>query len=246
MVNGKKALTVSTVISFILGLLMLIVLTYILWSAYDNWRANVEVCPGECRDRCILGAGETQFANTCFKEGMEKPDRNRVCCVTSEDLRKTREDESEDELTGEITTQRASPSIEVRQGESVDRISWTSSQRLNVGTSYVYHLWGFGVDEGRCIVEMLDSENNLLAESHNMAWLGNRELCVDDTLNENVAQRNTRDGRNNYLTNKFEPEVNDAGQYTLQVRLINSDGVQIQSIRMPFIVFSSPQAQSSE
>lgn len=75
----KAEIAFDTVIKFILGALVLVLIIFLLMSAYEGPRENIEECPGECRDSCRGVEVSWGSSNSC-------PDDER-CCVSPESFR---------------------------------------------------------------------------------------------------------------------------------------------------------------
>lgn len=237
--NKKAGITFNQIISMIMALLVLGVLMYLLFGTTDNAVANIQNCPGTCRDACNYPT-EQQYASVC-RQGNEV-NNDEVCCVTWEQLTtiKNANESNESEIDGEITdsnnpSQSQNPTIEVRLGDSDEKVSSTRKD-LRVGSSYTFNVWGFGVENGRCQIQVLDENNNRVPEGE-MRWV-EEEICIDSNLNENENQRDTMTGRQNILSNTFSPTNENEGSYTLQIRLLDSQDTQIQSIRIPIRVIN--------
>ena len=239
---NKKAVEYS--FSFIIGATLTVILLFlasgIISNVYANYRANVEVCPGVCQERCRLLSGEVQFSSPCLhpEDGLQS---GKVCCVAGDHIRTDPSGEDDEDSNGASTSSgattggTASPSIEVRRGVSNDKISASQPQRLEVGREYTYFIWGFGIESGRCRIEMIDDADNRVPSGHSLRW-AQEAFCVDNDMNSNAQQRDSRQNRRHVLSNTFNPGAGDTGRYVLQVTLLDSSNVEVQSIRMRFDV----------
>jgi hypothetical protein len=222
--NKKAALTMSTIIGLVLGLLVLLLLTNTLFAADSNFRST-ENCPGVCSDSCAFPE-EIQHSRTCRVNGQIQG--TGVCCVSDYDLqnpgaRRAAQNESEGgTIQGPSTggTSQTTASIQIRQGQSPNPINHASTIRLNVGQTANFKIWGFGVNQGVCSVYVLDSTKEYVQES--FARVITRETCTDPAKNTNINQASdserqnvkeyqitpTTSGRYEFVTILRDPQAN--------------------------------------
>lgn len=225
--NKKAALTITTIIGFILGLLVLLLLTRTLFAADSGFRAT-ENCPGVCNTSCAFPA-EIQHSSTCRIDG--KIQGTGVCCVSDYDLQNPgarraalNEEEGGTITESENTNVVANPSIQIRRGQSPAPVNHASTINLNVGETANFKVWGFGVNQGVCSVYVLDSTKEYVQE--NFAKVITRELCTDANKNTNINQASDSERQNvkNYQITPTAP-----GRYEFVTILRDSQGNQIQS-----------------
>ena len=239
---NRKAIGISVVIYWSIGIILFLTMIYGIYQAWDPIGGQVRTCPGECRESCE--PGELQWSRTC-KQSDGETVSGKVCCTSpgnfqpgEDPLNESEEDplnESEEDPDFELE-EGADPSIEVRHNS--ERVNNGETQVLEVGREYHYEVWGFGVQNGRCRIEMSYSpEGHLVQSGENMRW-GQESFCIDRNLNQNESHRDVRRGRTNVLSNVFNPTSShfDIGNYTLTIELLDSEDKVNQSVTIPFEV----------
>lgn len=211
-------MAVETFIKIVLGMLVLLILAFGIVTVSRMFNEGSGECLGVCEAKCTGLRLKTN--DKCIKSGVVE---EGICCASLADLIKRKAEK--DDNTGTGGTGAKDPIIEVRLGNSPDKIKKVTYVSLYHGETYNFHMWGEGTGAKTCSAEVLEFSTNEHTNDPGMTDTLNKVQCV---------------GEQNRKAVTFKPTADSDFKYKFVVYLYDDKNVQIASEIITFTVLAEP------